>query len=169
MQTNQKDVGTGPSAQASAIIQAFPAGTIVAFGGATSSLPTGWLLCDGTAFDQTKYPDLYTALGNSNTLPDLRGYFLRGLDTTGKVDPDGAKRTILSPQGDTFGQHNHMTFQAPWYDSEPYDNGSDYRSSAGYTNYRHQEPSANEGGSETRPKNIAVNYLIFAGLMRQPA
>jgi hypothetical protein len=164
MRANQKEAG--PMAQAIAVIQAFPAGTIIAFGGATSQPPPGWLPCDGSTFDQTKYPDLYAALGNSNALPDLRGYFLRGLDASGKVDPDGSKRTILSTQGDTFGQHSHMTSQAPWYDSEPFDNGSDYRSSAGYTNYRHQEPTASEGGSETRPKNIAVNYLIYAGLMR---
>jgi hypothetical protein len=171
MQTNQSDAGPAPFAEASAIIQAFPAGTIIAFGGAMSSLPPGWLLCDGTTFDQTKYPDLYTALGNSNTLPDLRGYFLRGLDSGGKIDPDGAGRKLLSSQQDTFARHSHVTYQAPFYDSEPYDGGHGYRSSTGapYTDYRHQEPSSQEGSAETRPKNVAINYLIFAGLLRQSA
>ena len=35
-----------------------------------------FLLCDGSAFNQVTYPDLYTALGDSNILPiiDIGGY-----------------------------------------------------------------------------------------------
>ncbi len=34
---------------------------------------TGWLLCDGSSFSGTTYPDLNTFLGGT-TLPDMRGY-----------------------------------------------------------------------------------------------
>lgn len=51
-------------------------GAILTFAGPTA--PTGWLLCNGSTFDQTLYPELYTLLGNSNTLPDLREKYLIG-------------------------------------------------------------------------------------------
>lgn len=52
-----------------------PVGSVTAFMGATA--PMGWLLCDGSTFDETEYPQLYSVLG-TNTVPDLRGEFLRG-------------------------------------------------------------------------------------------
>lgn len=57
-----------------------PAGVIHQYAG--SSVPTGWLLCDGTAVSRTNYLSLFNALGTSYgvgdgsttfNLPDLRG------------------------------------------------------------------------------------------------
>lgn len=42
-----------------------PAATIVAYAGA--SAPAGWLLCDGTAYSQSTYDKLYTALGGASS------------------------------------------------------------------------------------------------------
>ena len=39
-----------------------------------------WLYCDGSTFDASLYPELYSHLG-SNTLPDLRGMTLVGVNT----------------------------------------------------------------------------------------
>ncbi|MFD0965252.1 tail fiber protein, partial [Seminibacterium arietis] len=47
-----------------------PLGSIVAFPTQVRS-PQGFLLCDGSTFEQDTYPDLYRTLGNSNKLPDL--------------------------------------------------------------------------------------------------
>lgn len=106
-----------------------PAGTILAFGGTT--VPDGYLLCDGTAVSRTTYDDLFTAIGTafgegdgSTTfdLPDLRGRFLRGTDDMGTGDatrdPNSSSRTAMntggntgnnvgSIQGSQFGSHNH--------------------------------------------------------------
>ena len=51
-------------------------GTILTYAGTTA--PAGWLLCDGSTFVQTTYPELYALLGNSITLPDLRERYLIG-------------------------------------------------------------------------------------------
>jgi microcystin-dependent protein len=51
-------------------------GTILTYAGTTA--PAGWLLCNGSTFVQTTYPELYALLGNSNTLPDLRERYLIG-------------------------------------------------------------------------------------------
>lgn len=71
----------------------FPIGVVTAFYG--TSIPNNWLLCNGSTFSSVTYPDLFAFLGTT-TLPDLRGYFLRGLDTTGTVDPSGGSRVIGS-------------------------------------------------------------------------
>ena len=115
-----------------------PAGTIKAFGG--SSLPDGWLWCDGSTVSRTTYPDLLTAIdanwghGNTTTtfnLPDLRGHFLRGVDNmdntvgtgggTANIDPNVAGRTakytggntasnVGSYQDDAFQFHEHKVY-----------------------------------------------------------
>lgn len=40
-----------------------PTGLVSPYAGVAA--PTGWLLCDGTAYDQTLYPDLFAAIGSS--------------------------------------------------------------------------------------------------------
>lgn len=41
-------------------------------------------------------------------LPDTAGRFLRGADTSGSIDPDGASRLIGSDQFDALQKHNHV-------------------------------------------------------------
>ena len=40
-----------------------------------------WLLCDGSSFDPLEYPELYTLLGNTAYVPDLREAILAGVGT----------------------------------------------------------------------------------------
>lgn len=65
--------------------------------------PSGWLKCNGAAFDKAKYPKLAVAYP-SGSLPDLRGEFLRGWDDGRGVD---AGRSLLSSQGHAFQDHAH--------------------------------------------------------------
>lgn len=58
--------------------EGLPVGAITAF--TANSIPSGWLLCDGSTFDETLYPALFIALGG-NVLPDLRNRFLEGADS----------------------------------------------------------------------------------------
>lgn len=72
-------------------------GAIIAFAGKT--IPTGWELCDGREVSSTdnKYRDLFKVIGtvwggNGNPnfrLPDLKGTFLRGVDTTDELSLGG--------------------------------------------------------------------------------
>lgn len=87
-------------------------GTIVAYYGSSVPAKSGWLLCDGQTFDQNTYPALYAALGNKNTTPNLKGYFIRGLDTSGTLDPyaaenGGTPRSLESPQASANKKHYH--------------------------------------------------------------
>lgn len=40
-----------------------PSGAIMLFGGTTA--PDGWVECDNASYEKTKYPDLYTVIGNT--------------------------------------------------------------------------------------------------------
>lgn len=42
-----------------------PTGAIMPYGGSSASVPTGWLLCDGTAVSQTTYAALYSVIGTT--------------------------------------------------------------------------------------------------------
>jgi len=94
---------------------------------ATTTVPDGWLACDGSAVSRTTYAKLFAALvethgqgDNSTTfnVPDYRGRFLRGQDEATTLDEDVTGRTAMatggntgdnvgSVQGHSFEQHLH--------------------------------------------------------------
>ena len=102
-----------------------PVGTILPFGGSVTTVPPGYLLCNGQSVAQADYPNLYKAIGNawgasgSNfNVPDMRGVFLRGVDGGRGQDPDRTTRTasntggnagdnVGSSQDYTNASHNH--------------------------------------------------------------
>ena len=153
-----------------ATVATIPVGTIISYVLAVANLPPGWLLCDGSTFNQAIYPELYRARGNKNTLPDMRGYFLRGLDPAGQVDPDGPGRAPQSAQADALKQHGHQFPRTAWGDGE-LQGGGEYVTPTDQNldvdNFFTDKETSPFGGAETRPKNIAVNYLILAGIPAQ--
>jgi hypothetical protein len=62
-----------------------PVGSVIYF--ANSSVPTGYLKCNGASLTTSVYPDLFAAIGYtyggsgaSFSVPELRGEFIRSLD-----------------------------------------------------------------------------------------
>ncbi|WBT57029.1 phage tail protein [Kosakonia oryzendophytica] len=141
---------------------ALPVGVPVPWPSATP--PTGWLKCNGAAFTASQYPKLalaYPAL----KLPDLRGEFIRGWDDGRGVD---AGRTLLTAQADELRSHNHRfinEYGTPStnfiaftdQNSEGVDGG--LREGSRAWTYITMEKT---GGSETRPHNVAFNYIVRA-------
>lgn len=167
-----------------------PAGSVIAFFGST--IPNGWLLCDGSQVSRTTYSKLFASIGvasgngNGTTtfhLPDLRGMFLRGVDGTANNDPDKLARTASNPggnTGNTIGSKEGDAFQGHWHGVDAFigTNGPGFLSNAlpgtylniptfySNTNYKASN-SITDGtngvprlSSETRPKNVFVNYII---------
>lgn len=164
----------------------FPAGIIVPFAGDTTHVPAGWMFCDGRELNRNGYSALFGAIdtywgaGNGSTtfnIPDLRGLFPRGAAMGSSRDPNRGSRTALNPgggtgdnvgsyQGDLIGYHKH-----PFSDKHNWDNttvanssiiGAD-ESAATPNNLTDNSRSTSNntyGGSETRPKNVYVNYII---------
>jgi hypothetical protein len=157
------------------LVPAVPVGTIVAFGARVANqLPPGWLYCNGGEYSKNEYPQLWTAItdlyGSSRSadkgvLPDLRGYFIRGYDDKRGVDPD---RQMGTTQGDSFGKHTHgqkVTANAGKGSAIRMDFREDIM---GLGEYDQGVQTFATGESETRPKNLACYYVIYAGLNKPP-
>lgn len=101
-----------------------PIGTIVAFGGEKLDQESKkrWMFCDGTEISRSRYRELFSIIGTSwgkgssddtFNVPDLRGFFLRGLDQGTKRDPDAANRVSLGGEqrGDNVGSYQDDAIQ----------------------------------------------------------
>ncbi|EOZ9974885.1 phage tail protein, partial [Escherichia coli] len=143
---------------------ALPVGVPVPWPSATP--PTGWLKCSGAAFSSEMYPNLAKAYP-TNKLPDLRGEFIRGWDDGRGVD---SGRTILSVQGDALQDHGHKAIRLRFIGADggnvaiP-DGGAEFTGDSDLINKI--SGRAFNGGvprvsGETRPRNIAFNYIVRA-------
>ncbi|HBV7126743.1 TPA: phage tail protein [Escherichia coli] len=115
--------------------------------------PTGWLKCNGAAFSAEEYPEL-AKVYPTNKLPDLRGEFIRGWDDGRGID---SGRALLSAQDGSIEAHGHDYNGAIYTSSGPsWANTTDagHRAYSGFT--------SSYGGSETRPRNIAFNFIVRA-------
>lgn len=143
-----------------------PPGTVAAFAG--SDAPAGWLKCAGQAVSRATYGALFAYIGTTYgagdgsttfNVPDMRGEFVRGLDDGRGVD---AGRAIGSAQGHAIESHSHQVYGQ---DNNALPNGA---SSAELANVEppgspaavNQVATGNTGGTETRPRNIALLYCI---------
>jgi len=136
-----------------------PTGAFMPF--AMTTAPTGWLKANGAAISRTGiYANLFAAIGttfgvgdNSSTfnLPDLRGQFIRSWADDGITYDSG--RTFGTTQADDLKSHNHNIY---------------VKGVAGGINNAvldgqvatGQYGTTNTGGTETRPRNIALLYCI---------
>jgi len=162
-----------------------PTGSIMPFIGTTA--PNGWLLCDGKPFTDDVTTAKLKALLGSTTTPNLNGMFLRGAGTasTGQTGP--ALKTVqqddfklhvhnVNLSTNNWGQHTHTTT----FLNDDYNNGGGSTGSGltkdannvstsqhtlttsadGAHSHTVQGDSGNAGGTETRPVNYGVNYII---------
>lgn len=133
-----------------------PAGAVEYF--ALTTAPAGWLKANGAAISRTAYSALFAAIGTTFgvgdggttfNLPDLRGEFVRGWDDSRGID---SGRTFGSAQSDELKAHTHQVYGfcgvsgGSNYVPEPFEESGDR--STGYT--------GSTGGTETRPRNIAL-------------
>lgn len=135
------------------------AGGVQAFAG--SAAPAGWLKCNGAAISRTAYADLFAVIGttygagdgNSTfNIPDLRGEFLRGWDNGRGVD---AGRALGSAQADELKAHTHDLDTTGMGGGYAGPNEGGLHSGTGKIT-----PTEATGGSETRPRNIAMMFCI---------
>lgn len=140
-----------------------PAGTVNAYAGATA--PSGFLLCDGGAISRTVYSDLFATIGTTYgtgdgsttfNLPDLRGEFVRGLDGGRGVD---SGRTLGSAQAQAIQSHTHaLSGQLQAF--SPVAGSGQYTLHSGVGSGFSSAFTQNTGNTETRPRNVALNYII---------
>lgn len=139
--------------------QKAPAGAVIHF--ARGTAPAGWLKANGAAVSRIAYSDLFAAIGitfgagdgfNTFNIPDLRGEFIRAYDDGRGVD---AGRAFGSKQADQFEAHSHGI---------PNNGGTGHNyntTAAGDSTAADQYQQTTEtGGTETRPRNIALLACI---------
>jgi microcystin-dependent protein len=135
-------------------------GVVSAFAG--SAAPTGWLLCTGNTISRTTYSVLFAVIGTTYgagdgvttfRLPDLRAEFIRGLDASRGVD---AGRVLGTSQADELESHSHFL----GYTAGTSRGSPDNPVGAVYDNTDNTIVSGSTGGTETRPRNVAMNYII---------
>ncbi|HDP8333920.1 TPA: tail fiber protein [Escherichia coli] len=144
--------------------------------------PTGWLKCNGAAFSSEMYPKLAKVYPTLK-LPDLRGEFIRGWDDGRGID---SGRSILSEQGYATEDHAHglpskstvatdrsinFYFDEAWATSgntgvirwgNTSDAGLPAPNYGTFKTYKQSVANLGTAGLETRPRNIAFNYIVRA-------
>lgn len=143
---------------------AVPTGSV--FTMATTTVPSGYLECDGSAVSRTTYADLFAAIGTtwgagngSSTfnVPDLRGEFIRGWDNGRGIDDS---RSFASFQDHQLQYHSHR-YSSALGDSD-YGQSNPAKGTPSTRNTTDGSDASDVGnfGDETRPRNIAMMYVI---------
>nr|BAR26358.1 phage tail fiber protein [uncultured Mediterranean phage uvMED]BAR26438.1 phage tail fiber protein [uncultured Mediterranean phage uvMED] len=182
-------------------VQGVPTGSVHVM--ATTSVPSGYLECNGGYISRTTYASLYAIIGttwgtnaSSNfRLPDLRGQFVRGWANTSSTD---SGRSFASSQSSQNLSHNHsysggsvsvsganhnhnirkialqpsiayvgitlgsgQGYQIGYATNNSGSTGQAVQNSGNLTMSGSVSLSINNnGGSESRPQNIAMMYVI---------
>lgn len=139
-----------------------PPGAVFYF--AANSPPSGYLECDGSAVSRATYADLFATVGttfgvgNGSTtfnLPDLRGEFIRGWDDGRGVDTG---RAFGTAQADELKAHRHALSKRGGNNSNT--STSLVAGALSATTAFDADIMDNTGGTETRPRNIALLACI---------
>lgn len=125
----------------------------------------GWIPCEGQWLDPLEYPDLFNLIGHKyGTLfglfknIDIRGLFIRGLNTSGVGSDVG--RTHGSTQSASIESHTHVVNLQQLNSNSQNGWG---RLATGGEGAEGTIPNINTeatGGTETRPANMALRYYI---------
>jgi phage-related tail fiber protein len=155
--SNSNRTLTLPDASGEVVINPSLAGMVATFAMVTP--PAGWLKANGQAVSRTTYAALFTAIGTtfgagdgSTTfnLPDLRGEFMRGWDDSRGID---SGRVFGSAQADEFKSHSHNIILG----GDGFAAGT--RPQRTFNNLGTAVTELT-GGTETRPRNIALLACI---------
>jgi len=91
-----------------------PAGSLVMWCGLYDSIPTGWLLCDGSEINRTTYADLFSAMGTqfgstgatTFTLPLFQNIFPRSPASSTSCGATGGSDTVSLTEAE-LASHSH--------------------------------------------------------------
>lgn len=142
-----------------------------------ATAPSGYLKCNGAAFDKAMYPELAEGYP-SGKLPDLRGEFIRGWDDGRGVDSERALMSLqaatklpsiyvyagsetsgvlVTPPVNSYGGTFPTEIMASDYESRTIGSGA-------YFSTARLAPTGSSGLStfRVRPRNIAFLYIVRA-------
>jgi microcystin-dependent protein len=147
-------------------------GTIAPFGGTTP--PSGYLLCDGTAYNRTTYSDLFNVIGTtfgvgdgSTTfnVPDLRSAVPVGAGTSTQFTQNETKVAGTAYDDKMQGHWHELVVEFSVVSGQVYSEGSASTNDATLTQAV-QNPITDgvngtpRTGDSTHGKQVGVNYII---------
>ena len=139
---------------------ATPLGSVLAYFGTT--VPQGFLPCNGATYDITQYPELYAFL-NSSTLPDLRECALVGI---GENSTDTLGTHDIFTLGQFKDSGTYGTNTTSWESLHPYDSTNNVMTTVINTTGAEQIVTAKTGTSTAtlgmRTRSKGVNWIIKA-------
>jgi microcystin-dependent protein len=157
-------------------------GEVKALAGA--SVPTGWLLADGSAVSRTTYAALYTAIGTAHgtgdgsttfNLPDLRGRAIAGVltndanfGTLGQKSGESAHTLSVAEMpshshGLTDPGHNHSQ-NSHGHGVSDGGHNHNYNHGHGLTDNTHNHgASSGNSGNHTHAPSSGTGFLIYNG------
>lgn len=146
----------------------FPVGTVLMYPW-TSSLPSGWLLCDGTGYAAATYPALYAAIGTtygssggfqvpnmSNRVPVGYG---SGLNTLGETG--GATSVTLTAAQTGMVAHRHISYDGSVAGSNQCDTGSNDTAAYNNINYGGNTSSTSDANSASAHTNLQPYMSMY--------
>jgi len=122
---------TGVNIDSTSAFNFIPTGTINT--SVVSTVPTGFLYCDGTAVSRSTYARLFTAIsttfgvGNGTTtfnVPNFKGAFLRGVGSQTVLGTTHTAGAVGTAQEDDVLPHIHTYSDLYWYDDTTLPAGS---------------------------------------------
>ena len=135
-----------------------PVGTINMYAGAVADIPTGWLLCDGSAVSRTTYAQLFAVLDTEYGVGDGSGTFNVPNFVTSNKFPRAA--TNDAGRGTTGGSSTH-TLTLSEIPVHNHSHSHTYTQSSNTSGPIYSSPSSsggfNAGGSTSNTSNDSTN------------
>jgi microcystin-dependent protein len=147
-----------------------PSGTITMYAGATTDIPSGWLLCNGLAVSRTTYSDLFDVLdtkygiGDGSTtfnLPDFvtnNSFPRAATNDAGRGTTGGSSAVTLTAAQSGLPAHTH---NVPGGNSASLPAGAFQRGTENTTLSTHSNTAAPASSShENQPPFLDVHFII---------
>lgn len=149
---------------------AVPIGCIIPFGGST--IPVGFLVCDGQAVSKTKYAELYKIVGNlygesgsedTFLLPDLRDKFVQGANGNLGTSKDAGLPNITGKfyqdRNATLGVSGAFTYES----GNQVNLANDTPTNSGLIAFDASKSNSIYGNSNTvQPPSVCLAFIIKA-------
>jgi microcystin-dependent protein len=156
-------------------IEGVNTGIVVPWGSA--SIPSGFLLCDGTSYSTTTYAALFAVIaytyggsGASFLVPDLRDRTIVGVSSANsKALAQGIGANTVTPTGNIGGSVAATTLATTQIPSHLHGGaGGSGASANGEISAGMQMNTGNTGGGQSHTHNLSANFTGTANSVLQP-